>query len=470
MYAAAYKTPACITLPFLEQTPLAMNQLPDELILDIVSHLQLVQPSPSLLAQGLTDEVYTRDQAENQQRLSALAGLCLASKRLHRIATATLYSTLIIYAGSPDQCYRPACFLRTMIACPDLRQAVFSVHALTKSDWHFTYGDLESADIIVPEARRIVVKDGDFDKWQSLLGTSQTEACLVLMLAYTSNIRQLVWSPCPQNMTTVIELTMCGRCRESGENRSPFRNLSSMLLATSNHFQPLFGITRARFPSLRNMQLDGQMELKDNWYAVGNGRVEVKFLSSLRLIRTHLEYIQLPQIITPINSLEHLAFSTELMYLGHAHMLTNLHAALSKHHHCLKSLSLMADALHCSFTDAQQTYPQLYSLRDFSALTTLDLPSILLLGAPFAPPSQLISENLEVDKEAYWAETSPEYRISELLPPSLQQLMVRDHYELQRDSLVLEQLTEDCLRFPNLDWIRWRKNLCEDDGEDFVIF
>jgi hypothetical protein len=458
------KTPPTSFLVFSHKHH-AMENLPDELILEIFSYFQVLQPRahPS---QWFVEPEYRWNLHEPQQRLNALTTLSLTSRRLHKVAETILYSSLIIHYELPY--HRAPCFLRTLIARPELRPAVLSVHALGRP-FHVSYDVQKMANEMVSEAHRIWT-DGDVETWDSLLSTSPIEACLALILVYSFNLRQVIW-PCWSKELHVVDLTMSGRRQEAGgsddESCVVYSQLSSMVLTGEGYVQTFSGIDAFRFPVLRNLQLDQQVQVA-NWLEPQPKPILAN-LSSLRLRESPLEFTQLPAIINRCRSLEHLEWTAELMFIEHRDELTSLHAALSTHKDSLKSLSIIADDLHCMFTDEQPEFPQFGRLHDFPALTSLDLPSILLLGAPFAPPDQM-PEEMVVDQEAYWAVTRPRYRISELLPRSLQQLRVRDHFELDHSSLIFTHLSEDCFQFPDLNWIRWRKGSSQVTYKDFAIF
>jgi len=436
--------------------------LPDELLLDIASHICFVR------AFGHAPGINSTHQDSNQQCLDTLRSLCATSKRLRSICEPRLYTTLIVEPGRPP--HRLARYLRTIFTRPVLRQHLKRVYAaalntygkdaafvpekvIYSDDWVInewsSFRWLPFRALATREAKRIWAGSGQLRTmaWISNLVVSPEQPLLALVLGMACKTLEDV---------TITSFDEDGPCLDAVlglHNRTPelvracslsFPRLQRLDLAVAciNRDRVYFHCAPQRLPSLTFLQLWGSAEID---HEINAGSSPVTTLNMLQRSGGGLP----PTALQRLPSIEVLAFEWVTFEIPENWNFGNMHMLLSNQKHSLQSLTLGAInyKVHTEI-DPFQPFRHLGSFRDFACLRVLKIAVFFLLGAPFG-----IMFLVDRKRGFWWTNERLSVRISELLPASLEHFEITNDVGLGEHALVLRELADDCSRLPLLKFV-----------------
>ncbi|KAF2731118.1 hypothetical protein EJ04DRAFT_16430 [Polyplosphaeria fusca] len=416
------------------------DSLPDELVLEIVRHLQLVRKTSSTSSRGQASNYEDNRQDENAARSGALQALCLVNRHISGIATPILYSSFILDLSTrPDRC-PTSLLLHTIIQKPHLAKNIQYIEnriedVVSRTSQHDFYEWFGSAQ---RHQREILAKGCTL--WESTLSDNETswvkhfmeypdEAEIALLIALSPNLAHLylatvesfppsIWDfigfalrggelkprQYPRLKTLCIELEQRQDWVSGGEW---FRQLASHL---------------PHLPSLEYLHTNG-MFCKAASLSLPPRSLA---LTSVYFSNTNLDLREICDFVSACAGLKHFACDYRPLEDGRTDFhLEDLRSALEKHKHTLESLYL--DIRHVAMHKSMEArvYP-LGPLTAFTSLRDLTLCTASLFGDP-ENHDQLDSTELA----PYWNHVRPPLRISSLLPEYIERLSIVSGAPLQ---------------------------------------
>jgi hypothetical protein len=432
--------------------PNRLEQLPDELVLGIFSHLR-----------PLRKETYEDFEATSvTEAHQALTSLCLTSKRLSTIATPILYSDAIV--SQPDE-LGPAQIsqlLRTIIRDPVRGQQIAYIehisiqchqHICAYEYDHKQYYEsaiwTEHRKHIQSVARRFW--NGErLESWGELLRSYPDQAQLVLLLRLCPNITHIyvgmirrVYGWC-LNLLSTYHSDAYPPTGEYG-----FSRLEKVCIDTMKGWsdrgdrgpspdssEDLSGFLQA-LPSLRQY---GQIA----FHGHGAERPVLPFafhLPKLETLTFHDSKEAIGAALSMIEACTNLKRFTfqPLIYWDNIPFKT-IYASLLTRKHTLELITLWNGT-----SRPADIAPSGFSFAQFTHLRSLDVSDVMLMGVPddYDPD--------EDDKWHVWNNHKPRHRLSSILPPSLETLRIdNDITSFSGDIEFLWNFVDDLAQLPLL--------------------
>ncbi|KAF1957669.1 hypothetical protein CC80DRAFT_547563 [Byssothecium circinans] len=392
-----------------------ISSLPDELILNVLSNFETVR-SDEPQAQAFQEKDHERNrQRENRASQLALHTLCLVSRRLNGLGTPFLYASFFgsatNYGLGPVQAFH-----RTISERSDLAKHVEYVENRL-SDYlgnDLLHTILHEAENIVPEYFR-------------LLGT---------IICLSPNLQQLCVISL-ENSEITLWNHIFGAGREVQLPSHGFPKLKKVAFQTnakdeyvSIHDGRSFSRIcsgLALMPSLLSLEVSGAVCGCSRDFATPFAN-----LQRVSLNDTMASTDEVAMLLLACNRLTHFACEWVNRYYISGGVPSILEMGLRKHQHSLETLSLTArghfvDGVHVDHT-GNLDFPIKY--QEFTALTEVTLPRLLLPAKPFMLP---------------YLDTEP---LAKFLPASLESLIIENFCLDSTSSFellaALWTLTRDC--------------------------
>lgn len=408
-----------------EYQPTGFMNLPDELVLHIISNFHAIRSfEPQAQAFRFKEKERSR-QCENHLRQQALYALSRTSKRLKRISEALLYSAFM--GSSTWRGFKPLrLFLKTLTEQPELACHVqYIENRLSDYMGNGLYDDLEFYGAVE------MVKDY-FNTLASVIGLSPNLVHLSVVSLETCEVslwRHLVLDKIERPRMAMHGFsrlqTLCFQIHTEdyglGEESAWFRRIANALLTV---------------PSLRQIRASGATT-----GAVNTVDGKYQSLQTIDISECILDFSEIVQLASACEKLKHLGCHWAYLSSQGFH-LPDLYSALSTHEETLEHLRLDTREVRLSADD----FPMqpLGSLRGFKALKSIELCETSLLANTMSIldfPDQRLPT-----------------RISQLLPSSLETLtiLVKSEYGYNDDcrideAFALWDLAEDCPKLlPNM--------------------
>ena len=413
--------------------------LPDELLLHVVSSLGYIQSAKPQAQAFRNREKESTRQRENHDRRIALHALCGTSQRLKRVSQSVLYSA---FMGSATWSgFIPLCrFLRTLREEPGLaRHVQYFENRLSDYKGNSLYDSLEVLGAVE------MVKDY-FDTLVATICLTPNLTHLSVVSLETSEVslwRHIVKDKDKDALPHMAAHgfpkleSLCLQIHTEdygiGEESAWFRRITNALMTV---------------PTLKTLNVSGATS--GSVVPIYNGKH--KCLQDIQITESILDFDELVQLVSSCTDLKRLScdwayLTTQLFHLP------DLHNALTAHADSLRTLRL--DAREVRLQEVDSSFQPLPSLRDFTALQTVELCEASL----FANNSSI----LDVPNQILPT------RIAHLMPPSLRSLtiLIKANTGYNNDRRLDEaqglcDLADDCpTMLPNLHqvWIKWKYSL-----------
>lgn len=409
-----------------EYPPTFFMDLPDELVLHIVSSFHAIESfDPQAQAFRLKEQEKAR-QCENNERRTALHALCLTSKRLRRICEPLLYSAFM--GSSTWSGLLPLqLFIRTLTEQPALSDHVkYIENRLSDYLGNGLYDDLEFYGAVD------MVKEY-FDTLAEVIGRTRNLAHLNVVSLETSEVS--LWRHLIQDKELPPRMAMHGfpklqtLCLQIhtedyglGEESAWFQRITNALLSV---------------PTLKQIRASGPTS-----GAVIPFPGKHKSLHTVDISECILDFVEVVQLTAACTRLKNIG--VHWAYLNsHGFHMPDLYSALHIHANTLETLRI--DTREVRFCADDFPLEPLGNFRMFPQLRSIEICETSLLANTMSIldfPDQRLS-----------------IRIAQLLPPSVENftLLVKSEYGYNDDcrideSFALWDLTEDCLTMlPNLN-------------------
>lgn len=434
-----------------------LEDLPDELLLDIVDHF-------SIRNRYDIDLKSWAGAREIESQVSRLHSLSLVSRKLHRIVNPLLYSVLT--CGGVARARRQ--FLRTVIRRPDLGALVEEVR--------FSYFDWESSDKGIPP------DDADLREAAKLVdfGNEAANASFqnVPVGEHSDTDVALLFSQLPRLKTVEFEadetwfftwkwlLCLVRRAVETGSG--PLSSLRHLKARYGNEnksgFNPLFIQDWAALPALKSIEVFGAWSDEragDRTVALPtNNNIE-----TLVIWRSFLDSEFLACALEAFGKLKTLHFSrTSLPRHLSPRRRRALHTALAAQQGTLEHITIVAGNEKSIWSDEEMCLflPPFHSFKEFTRLKRLEIPEFFLM-----------------DLAEYDEDTQPRRAMNysamiDVFPPSLEALRLECYLSwggpLASDHRLsfFEVLLENApMKMPNLRRIEILRHANNTEEQDF---
>lgn len=320
--------------------------LPDELILEISSHLAAIR-SDEPQSQAFDDKINERSrQRENSKRRLGLHGLCLTSRRLSSIATPALYSS---FTGSTTM--HGITPLRTFVATIARREDLAQYLLYFENRLGDYLGNSLLKDSDLPEAMSMVLEY--FFKISCVIKECPNieQLCIVSLESHRISLWEHLipdWSHLIQDWTDLCPVT----CSPPLLN---LRKLHTLALQTNmkQYYQVVNGFPSTPeilsalgiLPSLTVLRVSGLESTHYGWIPTITG--PFKSLRRLEIIETTLLVHEVNDLLRACDCLEHFKCSWSMLFLSLDGPLVVVPDVI-KHRQSLQSLYLVPEAVDFS--------------------------------------------------------------------------------------------------------------------------
>ncbi|KAF1849482.1 uncharacterized protein K460DRAFT_404703 [Cucurbitaria berberidis CBS 394.84] len=432
----------------------ALDQLPDELILEIVGHLK---PIPAYEARDYLGPCGPRFEG-NARRTGQILNICLVSKRFWGLAEPILYSSLLLCTAG-WHCYHSLfCLISALLHKParathiryleQVQRIVWAGKHPRQSQCCHIQGWVADYTVLVQVAKDFW-QNGSLDEWIQCLRFEPGYALFALVVALSPNVSHLALD---NNHWRVPLLTLLFFDRSACPMNVSFhgfpklKRLCSFADMDRRQHDPVYGSSQSLrwdLPALRHYQHQG---------AWARGLVPFRNLATLRLEDCLLSIQKVALVVHDCPSLQIFVcvwFEEPSAWERHW---SSLLSALGDTSSTLQQLDLRFGRGDEAYPDdldfidldghdfleveSRRTIPQPDGYTDLSKLTSLSLMDVMLFGEPAGTQAP---------------NARPKRPISCLLPSNLERLTVEtNHILLQDDSLALHDLADDLYLLPAL--------------------
>ncbi|KAF2690915.1 hypothetical protein K458DRAFT_412245 [Lentithecium fluviatile CBS 122367] len=439
------------------QQKAALLTLPSELINEILSYFTADRDfEADWRIKASYDEQHR--EYKNKRGRSTLHKLCLVSKDVHRHAEPALYSWAAVGGDGPRDTEQLCAFVLRFASNLELAKRLKYVEV---------YSGWVDADDMAEQRRRSLAKieesgtrlvlekialdtfgQARFNMWKTYFDMSFRDALVALVLQLSPDILHIAM-PTTEFMPRAIS-DMHGLYSLEFTPKISLSKLQALCISflvdpafyPADSFGPFIhslvpldqlnylkvdcsrfdlGETsqtqRFDFPSLRSLILHNFGDTPDTLATIVNGCQKLKTLQC--------------SFNPPDSAPGDNALSADM---------SALERSLEKHKSTLQSLTIrLHDGRHRGLAAPITT------LGEFPILTTLNIDTVTLLGAPW-------SSSASGPESRWWYENSP-FRLSSRLPPCLTEFSLYNYHYFEDGVLVLRDLAEDCEMLPQLKMV-----------------
>jgi hypothetical protein len=443
-----------------------LERLPDELLLEICSHLRPLRKETN------QDSYIATDRGKNQ----AITSLCLTAKRLSIIATPMLYSDVVLLHQDDLKQDKISLFLRTILRNPMRGQQIRYVEheSVEYSDKKFYLGydhEQDHETSIWAEYHELIQSaaskswDGRrLQSWKKLLGASPNLAELILLLRYTPNLTHICLDMIIQTYDWCFGLLCMRTCAQDPSVGSPeLSRLEKVCIyfredwdyddrsdTTPSRSEGLYSFLQ-QLPSLRNYA-----------HKYASGEFYEPLLPPCIYHLPKLEVLDFQEtdratdvavsLVNACHKLKTLKFgstgSCDEIYFD------DLHAAMSSKSKTLEHITLSIESEWSIWT------PLCGNFSHFTNLRSLDVGEMVLLGIPDGWDTESVEDGLYS-----WNSFKPRHSLSSILPSSLESLYLNRGFAILSDETdFLWDFVHDLAQIPLLRVFGCRNG----NPEDFV--
>lgn len=412
-----------------------IQRLPDELILEIMSHLRLL---PKFTSSTPANESSDKDEErykENIVRKHALWSLCLASQRFSRIATSVLYSCFVLDLSTrPDKC-PTSLLLKTLVIRPELARCLSYMEnriedaVAARDDPHFSAWRVSAqrhATLLHSEAAKIWGTDfpNEENSWAKRFEDRPDEAEFALLIALAPNLKHLYLASLESFPPSIWDFV--GFEARTGLNSArprPFPRLKHLCIDLEEReswvsggrwFTQLAGYL-PHLPALQYLHTNG-LFCKDSTLLLAQRSLSVQ---KIYLSNCNLDLHQICDLVRACRMLKHFACHYRSVDFGpNEFQLEHLKEALLKHQSSLESLYLDIRQVAIQHSVIGRIHP-LGILHDFTNLKDLTLCTTSLFG-----DQQDYDEMEAYERRVYWNRDRPTFHVHNSLPQNLERLTI----------------------------------------------